>query len=227
MEETKSKSLKSIEAKMENLDIHSLRYHILESAKNFKCSWIELGRSLYSVYKDKMYKEWGYASFDIYVSRETGIRKQTAMKLLKSYYFLEKEEPQYLKNEYTVSTQPVNLPSYESVNILRQAKNNKGLDADDYTNLKKEVFEKGRDAQELKKNLGVIIRQRQEPDLEAAQEKKRQFTLNKLLGQLRLLKQEVEVLRLLSVPLIKDLDNLIKNIDREIPTYRSGRKELP
>jgi len=215
MEEIKSKSLKNIEAKMENLDIHSLRYHILESAKNFKCSWIELGRSLYSVYKDKMYKEWGYLSFDIYVSREIGIRKQTAMKLLKSYYFLEKEEPQYLKNEYANTTQPANLPSYESVNILRQAKNNKGLDQDDYINLKKEIFEKGRDALEVKKNLGVIIRQRQEADPEAAQEKKRNTVLKRLLGQLRMLKQEVAVLKLLSLPLIKDLDNLIKNIDQE------------
>ena len=211
-----SKSLKNIEAKMENLDTGSLRYHILESAKNFKCSWIELGRSLYSVWKDKMYKEWGYISFDIYVSREIGIRKQTAMKLLKSYYFLEKEEPQYLKNEYVASVQPALLPSYESVNILRQAKNNKGLDENDYHNLKQEIFEKGRDAQEIKKNLGVIIRQRQELEPEAAEEKKRQAVLKRLLGQLRLLKQEVAVLKLLSVPLIKDLDNLIKNIDQSL-----------
>ena len=211
-----SKALKNIEAKMENLDINSLRYHILESAKNFKCSWIELGRSLYSVWKDKMYKEWGYVSFDVYVSREIGIRKQTAMKLLKSYYFLEKEEPQYLKNEYAVSTPPAHLPSYESVNLLRQAKNNKGLDENDYRDLKKEIFEKGRDAQELKKNLGVIIRSRQELDPEEAEEKKRRTVLKRLLGQLRLLKQEVAVLKLLSGPLIKDLDNLIKNIDQEI-----------
>jgi hypothetical protein len=201
---------------MENLDINSLRYHILESAKNFKCSWIELGRSLYSVWKDKMYKEWGYVSFDIYVSREIGIRQQTAMKLLKSYYFLEKEEPQYLKNEYAASTQPVNLPSYESVNILRQAKNNKGLDEDDYRDLKKEIFEKGRDAQEIKKNFGVIIRQRQELDPEVAEEKKRHTVLKRLVGQLRLLKQEVVALKLLSAPLIKDLDKLIRNIDQEI-----------
>jgi len=216
MEEIKSKSIKNLEAKMENLDTHSLRYHILESAKNFKCSWIELGRSLYSVYKDKMYKEWGYVSFDVYVGREIGIRKLTAMKLLKSYYFLEKEEPQYLKDEYAVTSQPANLPSYESVNILRQAKNNKNLDQDDYAHLKKEIFEKGRDAQELKKNLGVIIRQRQESLPEVAQEKKRCQTLKRLLGQLRLLKQEVVVLKLLSLPLVKDLGNLIKNIDQEL-----------
>jgi len=213
MDETKSKSLKNIEERMESLDSGSLRYHILESAKNFKCSWIELGRSLYSVWKDKMYKEWGYVNFDVYVSREIGIRKQTAMKLLKSYYFLEKEEPQYLKKDYAELSQAANIPSYESVDILRQAKNKKVLDENDYKNLKKEIFEKGRDAQELKKNLGVIIRQRQEMEPEEAQEKRKLNMLKRLIGQLRMLKQEAEVLKMLPMPLIKELDTLIKKID--------------
>jgi hypothetical protein len=225
MKETKSKSLRNIEAKMENLDVNSLRYHILESAKSFKCSWIELGRSLYSVWKDKMYKEWGYVSFEIYVTGEIGIRKQTAMKLLKSYCFLEKEEPQYLKNEYTSITAPAQLPSYESVNILRQAKNNKSLDEDDYRDLKKEVFEKGKDVQEIKKNLGVIIRQRQELDPEEAESKKKDQVLKRLLGQLRALKQEVAVSKLLPAPLMRDLDNLIKNIDLEFSACAADKEE--
>ena len=216
MDGTKTKSLKNIEEKMEGLDSGSLRYHILESAKNFKCSWIELGRSLYSVYKDKMYKEWGYVNFDVYVSREIGIRKQTALKLLKSYYFLEKEEPQYLKADYAQNNKAAQIPSYESVDILRQAKNKKALDEDGYKNLRNEIFEKGRDAQELKKNLGVMIRSRQELEPQEAQEKRKMATLRRLLGQLRMLKQEVEVLKMLSMPLIKELDALIKKIDLEI-----------
>lgn len=216
MVEAKTKSLKSIEEKMESLDSGSLRYHILESAKNFKRSWIELGRSLYSVWKDKMYKEWGYVNFDIYVSREIGIRKQTAMKLLKSYYFLEKEEPQYLKTDYAESAKAVNIPSYESVNILRRAKNNKDLDEDDYSNLKIEIFEKGKDAQEVKKNLGVIIRQRQELEPLEAQKKRKLATLRRLLGQLRMLKQEADLLKMLPMPLIKELDALLKKIDIEM-----------
>ena len=83
-----TKSLQNIEEKMKGLDENSLRYHILESAKSFKTSWVELGRSLYSVWKDKLYKEWGYSTMDAYTGKEIGIRKQTAMKLLKSYYFL-------------------------------------------------------------------------------------------------------------------------------------------
>ncbi|MFA5350860.1 MAG: hypothetical protein WC357_05995 [Candidatus Omnitrophota bacterium] len=216
MDGAKSKSLRNIEEKMENLDSGSLRYHILESAKNFKCSWIELGRSLYSVWKDKMYKEWGYTNFDVYASREIGIRKQTAMKLLKSYYFLEKEEPQYLKNDYVDASQAANIPSYESVDILRQAKNKKALDEDDYNNLKKDIFEKGRPAQELKRNLSLIIRQRQELEPQEAQEKRKLALLRRVLGQLRMLKQEAEVLKMLPMPLIKELDALIKKIDVEV-----------
>jgi hypothetical protein len=216
MQEPKSKSLSNIEEKMKNLDVNSLRYHILESAKNFKCSWIQLGRSLYSVWKDKMFKEWGYLNFDNYVRSELGIRKQTAMKLLKSYYFLEKEEPQYLKADYTDAAKTAQIPSYESVNILRQAKDRKSLDDNDYHNLKVQIFEKGEDASEVKKNLGVIIRQRQEFDSEEVQEKRRRSALKRLLGQLRLLKTEVQTLKLLSPLRIKELDALIKNIDLEI-----------
>jgi tRNA C32,U32 (ribose-2'-O)-methylase TrmJ len=160
-----------------------------------------------------MYKEWGYVNFDVYASREIGIRKQTAMKLLKSYYFLEKEEPQYLKTDYAQSAPAAQIPSYESVDILRQAKNKKVLDEDDYNNLKKEIFEKGRDAQELKKNLGVIIRQRQELEPEEAQEKRKLATVRRLLGQLRMLKQEVQLLKMLPMPLIKELEEMIKKIE--------------
>jgi len=216
MEVNKPKALRNIEDKMQGLDEGSLRYHLLKSAKDFKSSWIELGRSLYSVWKDKIYKEWGYGSFDIYASREIGIRRQTAMKLLKSYYFLEKEEPQFLKREYVQGAQAANLPSYESVDILRQAKNKKSLDGSDYASLKKAVFEKGRDAREVKKDLTLLIRQREELDPQEAQEKKSLALLNRLLGSLKSLKREAELLKLLSAPVVRDLENLISKIEAEI-----------
>jgi len=216
MDNLKTKSLKTIEEKMQGLDAGSLRYHILESAKNFKSSWIELGRSLYSAWKDKSYKEWGYGSFDIYVSREIGIRKQTAMKLLRSYYFLEKEEPQFLKEDYVQNAQAAALPSYESVDILRQAKNKKELDSSDYALLKKDIFEKGRDAREARKDLTNLIRTRQELDPEEAQEKRRMVTVRRLVGSLKSLKQEAQTLKFLNAPTLKELDTLIKKIEAEI-----------
>ena len=94
-----TKSLEGISSKMESIDKESIRYRILNSAKNFKTSWIDLGQSLYSVWKDKLYKEWGYMTFEAYTAKEIGIKKPTAIKLLKSYYFLEREEPAYLRKD--------------------------------------------------------------------------------------------------------------------------------
>ncbi len=216
MDSLKTKSILSLEEKMENIDEDSLRRHILENAKSFKTSWIELGRALYTVFKDKLYKTWGYSSFDIYTSREIGIRKQTAMKLLRSYYFLEKEEPGYLKKEYVDSSEAAAIPSYESVDALRQAKNKKTIDEDDYSALKKEVFEKGKDCGEVKKDLTALIRQREELDPEEARGKKKMSSLRRMLGVLKSLKQEIEINKLLPSAIIKQAAELISKLESEI-----------
>jgi hypothetical protein len=216
MDGVKTKSVRVIEEKMEGLDTGSLRYHILESAKNFKTSWVELGRALYSVWKDKLYKEWGYSTMDAYTAREIGIRKQTAMKLLKSYYFLEKEEPRYLSRDYAQSAETAAIPSYESIDVLRLAKNKKTLDEDDYVHLKKEVFEKGKDAPQVRKDLTALIRQREELQPEEAWEKKKISTVKRLLSTLKSLKQEIEVSKLLPASIIKQAANLIEMLETEI-----------
>jgi len=212
----KPKSIQKIEEKMSSLETNSLRYHILESAKNFKTSWIELGRSLYSVWKDKLYKDWGFSAFDIYTSKEIGIKKPTAMKLLRSYYFLEKEEPAYLKNDYTEKTDTARLPSYEAVDLLRKAKDKKSLDAQDYSRLKKEIFEDGKDVIAVKRDLTSLIRQREELEPEEAYKKRRTATLRRFIGSLKALKQEAEISKLLPVALIKETQELIKKIEDQI-----------
>ncbi|MCX5714882.1 MAG: hypothetical protein NT033_08835 [Candidatus Omnitrophica bacterium] len=212
----KTKSLDGIEQKLQHMDAGTLRYHVLESAKNFKTSWIELGRSLYSVWKDKLYKDWGYGSFDIYTAKEIGIRKPTAVKLLRSYYFLEKEEPQLLNKEHTHGLKPAQVPSYEAIDVLRQAKNKKTIDAEDYANLKRDIFEKAKDHREVKKDLTALIRQRQELEPEEAWEKRRSGTLRRFLGTLKALKQEAEISKILPAPLLKEVGDLIKKIEVQL-----------
>jgi len=217
MSSAKMKSLTNIEEKMAGLDAGSLRYRILENTKHFKTSWIELGQALYSVWKDKMYKEWGYSTFDVYTAKEIGIRKPTAMKLLKSYYFLEKEEPGYLKDGFGESKDSAaTIPTYESIDVLRQAKNKKTLDAQDYASLKKEIFQDGKDHYQLKKDLTALIRQRQELEPEEAWEKKKASTIKRFLSTLKSLKEEIELSKLMSVSIIKDIAGLISRIESEI-----------
>ncbi len=215
MDETRTKSLRNIEEKMQGLDERSLRYHILESAKNFKTSWVALGRALYSVWKDKLYKEWGYASFDNYTSREIGIRKQTALKLLKSYYFLEKEEPAYLRPDYAKDSDAASVPGYESIDLLRLAKNKKELDSNDYSDLRKAVFEKGKDSRQVRRELTAIIRQREKLDPEQAYQKRRLSTVKRFLSTLKSLQKEIEVSKLLPASIITEASSLINKLETE------------
>src|SRR4051812_43890779 len=98
----------------------SLREKTLETAKRHKASWIQLGQFLYTIYKDKHYKDWGFLTFETYVGKELHLKQTTAVKLLKSYYFLEKEEPKILERANAEDPDEL-LPSYESVNVLRLA----------------------------------------------------------------------------------------------------------
>jgi len=211
----KSKSLQDIENKMNGLDESSMRYHILESAKNFKLSWVELGRSLYSVWRDKMYKSWGYSEFDTFTAKEIGIKKPTAMKLLRSYYFIEKEEPQLLKSGSSCENVAV-IPNFEAVDVLRMAKEKKGLGEDDYQKIKKDVFESGRDFREVKKDLTALIRQRDELSPEEAWGKKRLASIKRCLGTLKSLKEEIKVSKILPAQIVNEISVLIAKIEEQI-----------
>ena len=213
----KSRSLDNLEQKMKEFDEHALRFQVLEKVKHFKTSWIELGQALYSVWKDKLYRQWGFNQFDTYTDKEIGIKKPTAMKLLRSYYFLEKEEPEYLKKSVEGEPEEAgSIPSMEAVDLLRLAKNKKTLDESEYASLKKDVFEKGRDVKEIKKDLTSLMRQREELGPEEAREKRRDQTVRRFLGSLRAVKHEIESAKLLPVAIIKEVEALIKKIEHEL-----------
>lgn len=213
MSDLKSRGMERLEQKMQAHSDDSMRYRILESAKMFKSSWIDLGQALYSAWKDKLYKSWGYQQFETYSVKELGIRKQTALKLLRSYFFLEKEEPAFLKKEVLESLEASNVPNYESVDVLRSAKSRKILDEHDYSRLKKDILENGKDYREVKKSLTELIRQRNELEPDQAREQKRQVSLKRLVGLLRSVKREAEAAKFLPEPVLKDAENLIKKIE--------------
>lgn len=142
---------------MESLPPESFRYRVLDSAKRFKNSWIDLGQALYAVYKDKLFKGWGYLTFEAYCAKEIGVRQPTALKLLKSYSFLETEEPAYLKKK-SEDQKPSQIPSYEAVNALRLAKASEKLDEDEYEELRQDVLENAKEDVEVKKKIRYILK---------------------------------------------------------------------
>ena len=214
----KSKAIRNLEQKMASIEPGSLRYQVLEASKKFKSSWIELGRILYGVYKDKHFKTWGYLSFEAYCQTEVGIQKQTAGKLIHSYYFLEKDEPELLKGIHADgSASPKNIPSLEAVNVLRLAAKNKELTEDDYQDFKKSVFEEGKDGKEVKKQVGLRLRSlREEEDPQKARALRRTTTLRRLYATLRTLEKEVNSAHLVSDRISKELEKLLGYLESEI-----------
>ena len=216
MDRLKTKALQKIEERMERVPEGSLRHRVLESARDFKTSWIDLGRLLYQVWKEKLYRQWGYTMFESYTAREIGIRKETALKLLKSYGYLEKEAPGFLAGDYWGGAGASTVPTVDAIDVLRRARERKGMDERDYTDLKHKVLEKGLDAGEARKDLTRIIREREEDEPEEARKKKRLAVVRRFIGTLKSLRREADLLHLLPGPLIKETDRLIHRLEKEL-----------
>lgn len=216
--EKKTKSIQNIENLMGNVDESSIRYKVLNNAKHFKTSWIDLGQTLYTVWKDKLYKEWGYQTFDAYSAKEIGIRKDTALKLLRSYYFLENEEPRYLNKEAAEEVGVSKVPSYEAVDLLRTASSKKALPREDYEKIKSKVLNEGRDVKEVKKDLTVIMKQQEELDPKEVWQKKRLALIKRMIGVLRSIKDEIKTAKILPMSLVKELEGVISKLEKEAPS---------
>jgi hypothetical protein len=156
-------------------------------------------------------------TFEAYTAKEIGIKKTTALKLLKSYYFLEKEEPSFLKKKDDGPRGEVaTLPSYESVNLLRLAKNNKGVDDESYHALKRDVFEAGKDVQDVRRSLAGIIHARDELDPEEARQRRRSAVLKRFIATLRSLRSDAEASKMLPAGVLKEAASLIAKIEAAI-----------
>lgn len=212
----KTKSISEIESKMKGMDEQSLRYQTLQSARRFKTSWVELGQYLQTVWREKHYKHWGYLSFESYCSKEIGIRYSTALKLLRSYYFLEREEPEFLKTRLTDSDKVVELPSFSSVDILRLAKDKKGLHEQDYRTLRYSVLDKGEEPKEVRSKLRNILESYAEIDPDEEKKKRQAATINRFLSTLKSLRREIEHAGMLPVKILRDVDQLISKIEAEM-----------
>jgi len=209
-------SLKNIAQKMQEIPQESFRYHVLRAARDFKTSWIGLGQALHSVWKEKKYKEWGYLTFEGYIAKEIGIKKLTAMKLLRSYYFLEREEPAYLTREKTETAEAATIPGFEAVDALRMAKDKKSLPETEYSRLKKDVFENGVDAKAVKKDLFAILRSREEKSSEEAKEQNDRNEIRAILGKVRVLQRDLEILKVLPSDILDLAHRLARRVEEEL-----------
>jgi len=143
---------------MGQLEPGSDRYQVLDKAKRFKSSWVELGEKLLQVSSRGFFREWGYQSFEEYCVHEIRIKRGTAEKLTMAYRFMEKEEPQLLNSGEELKP----LPDYRSIDLLRKAKEEKGFSEEEYGNLRKSVVEEERSHPTVLKKYKEVAALREE-----------------------------------------------------------------
>lgn len=193
-----------------------IRENLLEYSKTFKTSWVNLGQSLYPVWKDKMFYSWGFDKFEYYVERELGIQKPTALKLLKTYFFVEQQEPEYLSGDFSQTREAAKVPDYDAVNVLRLARQKKELKADDYRQLREAVFEKGKGAPLARKDLTAIMKERKQVDPEEERQKRSVTSIKQFATAIRLFSREMETLKLVSPDLVEEAKGLLQKLEKEV-----------
>lgn len=137
-----------LQDRVDALPEHSLRRRVLESARRFKSSWVELGRMLCEVKRAGVWKEWGYASFDAYCAKELFIRKSTAEKLTLSYGFMERHEP-----DVASGSAPGPAPAFEVIEVLSRAEAAGRLPEDGWRELREDVLQRPTTAAAVNRQL--------------------------------------------------------------------------
>ena len=193
----------------------NLRAHIARHAKDFKLSWVQLGQGLYSIWRDKLYHSWGFEKFEDYVARELGLKKPLALKLVKTYFFVEQDEPVYLRKEFAESRETSVVPGFESLDVLRLARAHKELTREDYAKLRKDIFEKGKEASMVRKDLTTIIKERKKVDPQQAREARLNTSVRRLVAALRSFKKDMETLKLAEPDIIEEAEGLLKRLEEQ------------
>jgi hypothetical protein len=147
-----------IEKIMRELEPDSERYQVLDTAKRFKSSWVELGDKLLKVSSAVRYREWGYTSFEEYCVQEIRIKKGTAEKLTLAYRYMESREPELLARREELKP----LPDYRSVDLLRRAREEKSFSDEEYAELRKSVVEEERSHPTVLKRFNEVAAARGE-----------------------------------------------------------------
>ena len=149
------------------------RAEILVSVRNFRSSWLNLGRHLVQVAYGGDYKEWGYEDFETYCARELGIKRTTVKKLMVSYNYLKIHEPKRL--DAINDGDGRLLPSYDTLDKLSRARDAEDVDKEKLREIHAEVFEGELSATEAKEKIKDVLAPRL-PGTEGGMERARELS---------------------------------------------------
>jgi len=133
------------------------RVFVLERARRFKRTWIELAQALVEVRERETYLRWGYGSFDEYVTRELRLKRGTVDKLCASYGFLRANAPRLARDDASELgdvAQPV--PSWQAVDFVARAEERGAAPAEVLDEMKHAVFDEGAPAPALSRKYREV-----------------------------------------------------------------------
>ncbi len=199
-----------------NLEQDQLREKVVEVARRHKASWIELGQYLHTIQKNKIYKYWGYLEFDHYCAKELGIKPNTALKMTRSYLYLEREEPKVIQSHNSAEENPRMIPSYESVNILRLARKNPLLKPNDVAAIREHVFESAKEPKEVRAHVKRLLSDREIKDSGEVCKTRRNAAIKRLISVLSNARKELEAEKLLPAFILNQMDELSAKLQDQI-----------
>jgi hypothetical protein len=130
------------------------RVLVLERAKRFKRTWIELAEALVRVREAETFLRWGYGSFDEYVTRELKLKRGTVDKLCASFGFLRANAPRLVRDEPDDVVGAV--PSWQAVDFVARAEERGAAPAEVLDEMKRAVFDEGAPAPALSRKYREV-----------------------------------------------------------------------
>ena len=153
-------SVKKIDARLDQLQPGSLRHQVMTALRQFRASWVELGRLLNEVVYGGDYKEWGYDDFEVYCARELGLKKPTVQKLMVSYNYMKKYESKRL-HDYEDDADKVaapEIPDFQTVELLDRVRSRSEMPEERVNELHRRAFEGEGEEPEFRRELRQALR---------------------------------------------------------------------
>ncbi len=130
------------------------RANMLNLARTFKKSWLDLAEALTEVDKKQLWKGWGFPSLESYTKNELHLKPSTVTKLLASFRYLRGAAPSVLQRVREKNNSPI--PSMKVVNFVAKAVDRGAADQSTITEMTKAAFDEGVPAEVLSKRYKKV-----------------------------------------------------------------------
>jgi hypothetical protein len=208
MQSSRTKTDAEMEQDQERFAHDPERAHMVECARRFKASWLDLGQALSETKHKGRFRDWGYETFEDYAKKELRLRQETVDKLTGSYQFLSKRAPDVLKRDVLEQS----VPSYQAIDFLRRAEATPDAPKDAVRALYNKVMDENTSLPKLKKEFEAQVF----PISKDAQKAREGAGLKNVGGRLLALLQEAQhVPQNLKAPLTGALEALLESLKEE------------